>query len=66
MKLELPDGPVEMRVAPVRYETLDEHKSETGFLIGVTIVEMAETQRSKFTDYLLALATRNEQSNSTR
>lgn len=66
VKLELPDGPVEMRVAPVRYETLDEHQGETGFLIGVTIVEMGESERSKFADYLLALAATNEHSRSTR
>ena len=55
VKLELPAGPVEMQVAPVRYETLEEHKSETGYLIGVKIVKMSEEDRAKFREYVSTL-----------
>lgn len=52
VKLELPDGPVEMQVAPVRYERLDEHQTETGYLIGVKILAMSDPDRARFSDYL--------------
>lgn len=55
VKLELPFGPVEMQVAPVRYETLEEHKSETGYLIGVKIVKMSEEDRARFREYVSTL-----------
>src|SRR3990172_5332040 len=45
LKLELPDGPVKMQVAPVRYESLEEHQTETGYAIGVRITEMTEQDR---------------------
>src|SRR6185312_361222 len=34
VRLELPTGPVEMKVATVRYESLEESGEETGYLIG--------------------------------
>jgi hypothetical protein len=52
VRLELPTGPIEMQVAPVRYEALDETRSETGFLVGVKIVWMADTDRPKFEKYV--------------
>ena len=55
VKLELPDGPVEMQVAPVRYERLDEHLTETGYLIGVKIVTMSDEDRASFLNYLETL-----------
>lgn len=55
VKLELPGGPVEMQVAPVRYESLEEHKTETGYLIGVKIVGMTEEDRARFSEYLATL-----------
>lgn len=58
VKLELPGGPVEMQVAPVRYESLEEHKTETGYLIGVKIVAMPEEDRAKFAEYVAALLER--------
>ncbi|MDQ1707161.1 MAG: hypothetical protein QOJ88_372 [Pyrinomonadaceae bacterium] len=56
VKLELPTGPVEMRVLPVRYESLEEHETETGYLIGVRIEGMSDEDRMKFTDYFASLA----------
>lgn len=55
VKLDLPPGPVEMQVAPVRYEALDEDKNESGFLIGVKIVSMTDMDRAKFGDYVSEL-----------
>ena len=55
VKLELPTGPVEMQVTPIRYETLEEHKSETGYLIGVKITKISEEERAAFTTYYSTL-----------
>lgn len=53
--VKLPDGPLEMKVAPVRYESLEDHKTETGFLIGVRIMSMEDTDRARFDAYLDAV-----------
>ena len=55
VKLELPTGPVEMQVTPVRYERLDEHKTETGYLIAVKILTMSDADRASFNDYVKTL-----------
>ena len=55
VKLELPLGPVEMQVMPIRYESLEEHETETGYLIGARIVGMHEEDRKKFADYVSSL-----------
>jgi hypothetical protein len=52
LKLELPSGAVEMKLASVRYESLDESSEETGYLIGARIVEMADADRETFTKYV--------------
>ncbi|HEX6284364.1 MAG TPA: PilZ domain-containing protein [Pyrinomonadaceae bacterium] len=52
LKLELPGGPVEMMVIPVRYESLDESQEESGYLIGARIVEMADADRASFEEYV--------------
>ena len=49
VKLELPSGPVEMRVATVRYESLEDG---TGYLIGARILEMSESDRASFDKYV--------------
>jgi len=55
VKLELPQGPIDMQVLPVRYESLEEHESETGYLIGVEIVAMPNGDRVRFLDYYSTL-----------
>jgi hypothetical protein len=55
VKLELPQGPIEMQVLPVRYESLEEHESETGYLIGVEIVAMHNGDRVRFLEYFSTL-----------
>src|SRR5829696_1882972 len=49
VKLELPGGPVEMKVAPVRYENLED---DSGYLIGARILEMSDTDRTTFEKYV--------------
>lgn len=56
VKLELPSGPIEMRVTPIRYETLEEDENRTGYVIGVKIAEMTEEDRATFTAYISSLA----------
>lgn len=55
VQLELPQGIVEMKVVPIRYESLEDHETETGYLIGAKIVEMNETERERFTQYVTGL-----------
>ena len=49
VRLELPAGPIEMRVATVRYESLEDG---TGYLIGARILEMSEADRASFDKYV--------------
>ena len=49
IKLELPAGPVEMRVASVRYESLEDG---SGYLIGARILEMSASDRASFDKYV--------------
>ena len=53
--LELPAGMIEMKVVPIRYESLEEHLTETGYLIGAKIVEMNETDRERFMQFVAGL-----------
>ena len=55
VKLDLPSGPVEMTVTPVRYESLDEAQEESGYLIGARISEMADQDRASFEAYVTKL-----------
>jgi hypothetical protein len=52
VKLELPTGPVEMKVATVRYEGLDENQETTGYLIGARIIEMSDQHRASYDSYV--------------
>jgi len=58
LKVELPGGPVELNVSPVRYESLEEHYQETGYIIGARIVEMNEPDRARFNEYVTTLLTK--------
>ena len=57
VKLELPSGPVEMKVATVRYESLEDN---SGYLIGARILEISDTDRVSFQKYV-AKVLRHEQ-----
>lgn len=54
--METPRGPIEMRVAPVRYEKLERSETEKGYLFGVRITEMSEKDREAFNSYLKEIA----------
>ena len=54
VKLELPSGPIEMRVASVRYESLED---ESGYLIGARILEMSDPDRVSFEKYVASVMT---------
>ena len=57
--LDFPSDLVEMRVTPVRYEQLeraDGAASSSGYLIGVRIAEMSDTNRERFAECLKELA----------
>ena len=58
VKLELPTGPVEMKVTTVRYESLEESDEETGYLIGGRIAEMSEQDRASYNGYIANLLNR--------
>ena len=55
VKLDLPSGPVEMMLTPVRYESLDEGQEESGYLIGARIAEMADPDRASYEAYVTKL-----------
>ena len=58
LTVNLPDGPIEMQVTPVRYEALDEHEAEKGYVIGVLIKEMSDDHRAGFECYVNNLLNR--------
>ena len=58
VKLDLPTGPVEMKVATVRYESLEESREQTGYLIGARIAEMWDQDRASFDSYIEKLIKR--------
>jgi hypothetical protein len=51
VKLELPSGPVEMKVVTVRYENLEDG---SGYLIGARILEISDADRAIFEKYVVA------------
>ena len=55
VKLELPGGPVEMKVVTVRYENLEDG---SGYLIGARISEISDADRTSFEKYILAADSR--------
>ena len=49
IRLELPSGPIEMRVGTVRYESSED---DSGYLIGARILEISDADRASFDKYL--------------
>jgi len=58
LDVSLPDGPIEIEVAPVRYERLDEDASEIGYLIGVSIIAVSDQHRTQYDKFLSGLLQR--------
>ena len=52
IELDLPDGPLEIRATPVRYERMVEGETESGYFIGAQIVKMSERERERYIKYL--------------
>lgn len=55
LSLELPAGPVEMKVTPIRYEAVEEGERQLGYLIGVAITDMSDANRAKFSAYISSI-----------
>ena len=53
--IQHPTGPLAFHAVPVRYEQLDEDSNERGYLIGVQIEEISDTDRARFIAYLETL-----------
>src|SRR5215217_7034635 len=49
VKLELPSGPVEMKVVTVRYESMEDG---SGYVIGTRIREISDADRASFEKYV--------------
>lgn len=55
IELGLPGGKIKMQIVGRRYEQLnDEHSSTNSYLIGASIVEIADDQRKLYEDFLRA------------
>ena len=52
VRLELPDGELELRVQPVSYERLPPDDPETGYLIGARITVIDDAARARFESLL--------------
>jgi hypothetical protein len=52
VKLELPDGPLDINVVPIRYERFEDHPTETGYLIGVKLGNVEPQDRARFSEYV--------------
>jgi hypothetical protein len=55
LKLELPDSSLDLNVVPIRYERLDDHPTETGYLIGVKLGNVEQEDHTRFSDYVSQL-----------
>ena len=52
VRLEIPDGTVDVKLIPVRYVCLEDDPEDQGYLIGAHIEEMSEKDRSLFKQYV--------------
>lgn len=50
--LELPTGPVDIEATPVRYESLEEDETSQGYIIGLRIIAMSESERVRYDDFV--------------
>ncbi len=52
ISLELPDGAIDLKATPVRYERLEEDTNDTGYLIAVKITSMMDGDRDRWDNFL--------------
>jgi hypothetical protein len=57
-----PDGLVEMDAVAVHHRRFEEKEADAGYLIGVQITEMSESDRARYLDYLGRLERRDASS----
>ena len=57
LKMDLPDGTVDLTLVPVRYESLEEDSEETGYVIGARIEDIRDGDRDRFNDFVKSLLT---------
>ena len=57
IKLELPSGPIEMKVVTVRYENLEDG---SGYLIGGRIIEISDADRASFQKYVAKVVSHDD------
>lgn len=55
LMLEHPTGAMTILAASVRYEQLPDDLDETGYIIGVRIIEMSDEDRARYEEYLRRL-----------
>jgi len=55
VRLELPDGTVDVKLIPVRYVCLEDDPDDQGYIIGAHIEEMSEKDRGRFRQYVEGL-----------
>ena len=55
LKLELPDGPVDLQASPVRYERLEDDSNETGYLIAVRVLALPTKDVQRYADFVAGL-----------
>lgn len=58
LKLELPGGPIEMKLTTVRYEALEDTDEESGYVIGARITEITHADRASFEKYVAGILSR--------
>lgn len=54
--VKLPSGAIKAKATPVRYSPLEAEGTDTGYLIGVQIIDMSDEDRTRFDAYLQTLA----------
>lgn len=52
IQIDLPTGPISIRIMPLRYEQLEAAESSCGYLIGAKIVEMSDADRCRYAEFL--------------
>lgn len=52
LQLELPEGPIEIQVMPVRYESLEDHATRSGYLIGAQIVSLDDADYKAYEEFV--------------